>query len=185
MLEIPVEAAYALAAVTVYYIDIPIRWHRNISGIGPIEFLRGRTLLLNVPDGIEDFSLQVGFINASAEFPGFWIIRVLGPIDELVMAFLAPVETVRGLLNLVECVPDAIRKILAPGFEQFAVRIEDCDAWIGGARGDIHAVFRIDDDATTEPIFHTRRQLAPARHRLVSMLAGPDSGGVGLGPIAS
>src|SRR6185369_1827623 len=101
---------------------------------------------------------------------------------ELIASLLAPIDAMGGIFDLVEGVADVLGELVAPGLEQFAGAIEDGDAGIGRAGGDVNAVFGVDDDSAAVAIFHSLGELAPVLDQLIGMVAGAEANrGVGFG----
>src|SRR5262245_51849997 len=56
MFKILIEAADFLTAVAVHDVNVAISSNRDIRRAGPVKFLRGRTFLLNVSNGVKDLA---------------------------------------------------------------------------------------------------------------------------------
>ena len=178
MFEILVEPADALAAVTVHHIDVAVRGDSHVGRIGPVEFLRRAAFPDDITNFVKDFAFEVGLIDALAEFWAFLVrADVFGEVDEFLPAFLAHIEAVRRVLDLISGEADLVGKIVAPGFQQFALAVEDGDAWIGGTRRDINAVFGIHHHSATEAVLHSFGQFAPVFVERVGMMTGADANG--------
>src|SRR5262249_58050295 len=117
----------------------------------------------------------VGLADAGADpRAALGAVSVLGPVQVLVVAFLAPVKAVgRGEHLVGVLVADAGGERLAPGLQQLTVLVEDGDAGVGRARANVHPVLGIDDHAAAVAVLHAARQLAPLLVQGVGEFAGP------------
>ena len=175
--EVLVKPRDALAAVTVHHIDVAIGRDGDISRVFPDELLRSAAVERDVADGVKDFAVQIGLVNAGAESGVFRAADVLGPVDVFFAVFLAKIKAMRGGDDLFGCVTDAIREVLAPGLEDFAFAVENGNARIRRARGEIDAILGIDNHAAAETVFHALGQFAPILNGFVGVITAADADG--------